>query len=548
VAVSRDKESDMGRKGLWLAAAIAAAGCAGDGDGAAPTYEEWKATTFVEPWDGGAFIIDGDTPIISDKALYEKWLALFGGQALIVHQAGGGDARWNDTEKRHLTYCVSDAFGTRKPAVLAALRQATELGWEARGDVDFIHVTAEDGACTADNPNVVFDVRPVNVGGQYLARAFFPDYPRQSRNVLIDGSAFARGLPWPLDNILAHELGHALGFRHEHTRPESGSCFEDNAWRPLTPYDAASVMHYPQCNGTSSDLGFTARDAEGIVALYGPPGREPPPPPPPSDDTQTWRGDLMAGTFKVVGGPIEVAPGSTLTVTMTGSGDPDLYLRFGEAPTRSLYACRPYVDGASERCALTVPSDARAFYVAVAGYRAAHYVVTASYSGSGGPPGAGRLVINEVLADPPAGFDANRDGTANTVADEFIELVNAGDAVLDLGGATLADGHGDRGTFPTGTTLSPGAALVVFGGGQPDLPGVTTLVFAPLQLNNGGDQLTITGADGQILAHVAFGVEGGRDQSLVRATDGAPAAAFVLHRTVSSTPASPGRRSDGSPL
>jgi len=75
---------------------------------------------------------------------------------------------------------------------------------------------------------------------------------------------------WLPKNILGHELGHTLGFRHEHTRPEAGVCFEDLNWRPLTPYDSASIMHYPQCNGTSLDLSMTATDRQGVVALYGP--------------------------------------------------------------------------------------------------------------------------------------------------------------------------------------------------------------------------------------------------------------------------------------
>lgn len=49
-----------------------------------------------------------------------------------------------------------------------------------------------------------------------------------------------------LEGILRHELGHTLSYRHEHTRPEAGKCFEDADWKPLTSYDGFSVMHYPQ--------------------------------------------------------------------------------------------------------------------------------------------------------------------------------------------------------------------------------------------------------------------------------------------------------------
>jgi len=131
----------------------------------------------------------------------------------------------------------------------------------------------------------MFDVNPVNAGGSYIARSFFPNNARSSRNVLIDGSGFTLSAPTTLRGVLRHELGHTIGFRHEHTRPEAGTCFEDNNWRPLTPYDSASVMHYPQCNGTGDwSLSLTQLDIQVAQSIYGPGsggGGNPPPPPPP---------------------------------------------------------------------------------------------------------------------------------------------------------------------------------------------------------------------------------------------------------------------------
>ena len=97
----------------------------------------------------------------------------------------------------------------------------------------------------------------------------WPSSSRKSREVLIATSSFGNISPWTLTGVLRHELGHTIGFRHEHTRPESGACFEDNNWRALTAYDSSSVMHYPQCNGTQNgDLVLTNLDKQGASALY----------------------------------------------------------------------------------------------------------------------------------------------------------------------------------------------------------------------------------------------------------------------------------------
>lgn len=65
---------------------------------------------------------------------------------------------------------------------------------------------------------------------------------------------------------------------------------------------------------------------------------------------------------------LAVAPGQTLRVAMTGTGDADLYVRWNSQPTASSYTCRPYLEGSDELCELVVPADAKTAYIAVNGY------------------------------------------------------------------------------------------------------------------------------------------------------------------------------------
>jgi hypothetical protein len=238
------------------------------------------------------------------------------------------------------------------------------------------------------------------VDGEYLARAFFPNDQRTARNVLIDESSFqlddSENLR--LVGILRHELGHALGFRHEHTRPESGTCFEDNEFRPLTSYDRFSVMHYPQCNGGGDwSLTLTPLDKAGSACVYGAGSNNteslaqclnnaPDSPATGTETTETFDNQSVAKDERKRYGPFTVKPGSLVEVSMSGtgtaSGDPDLYVRYSNWPSVSPpgWDCRPYLSDANEVCTLEVPTNRSKFHVMVRGYKAGSYGLTVKYT------------------------------------------------------------------------------------------------------------------------------------------------------------------------
>ena len=244
---------------------------AGDQRPAPPTWAEFKASTYRDA--DGQFIVNGDEPIPTVaklRAYYESMMEAAdqngGSNQLVVNTVGGADDVWSSSEVGNLTYCVSDDFGSLKSTVVNAMAGGASLWEGASSAVDFIYDSSQDANCTTSNNSVLFPVEPIETD-EYIARAFFPSSADFEMNILVDDSLTTSG--WSPSNILGHELGHTLGFRHEHTRPEAGTCFEDNNWRPLTPYDSASIMHYPQCNGSSPDLSFSPLDAQGVASIYG---------------------------------------------------------------------------------------------------------------------------------------------------------------------------------------------------------------------------------------------------------------------------------------
>ncbi len=92
---------------------------------------------------------------------------------------------------------------------------------------------------------------------------------------------------------------------------------------------------------------------------------------------------------------LDVPAGATnLNVAIAGgTGDADLYVRYGATPTTSSFDCRPYLSGNNESCPVSAPQSGT-YYVMVKPYSAfTNLTLTASYTepsgGGGGGGGSG---------------------------------------------------------------------------------------------------------------------------------------------------------------
>lgn len=268
--------------GPVLAAILLVSACNDDSGPVVPSWEEFVTASTVEFEGRRIYIVDFDTPVSLDE-LRTEYDHLYGGasadglgsseQSSTVNRVNGQDDVWSAMGARNLRYCVSNEFGVNQNRAINEMAQAT-AAWEALAGVDYHYVPDQNGNCTGANQTVTFAVRPWDGGG---ACAFFPSGDAcVARTLVMNFAAFTAG-PITSLGVFRHELGHTLGLRHEHIRAPNPSCTEGVDWRGVTAYDSASVMHYPQCRGSTNigDLNITALDATGIATLY--PGIPPAP-------------------------------------------------------------------------------------------------------------------------------------------------------------------------------------------------------------------------------------------------------------------------------
>lgn len=190
-------------------------------------------------------------------------------RSLSISIVDGARDIWDPTNRINLRYCVSDAFAENKGKVVTWVQDAADA-WETLGKVKFIYVPSEDGNATSANNNVTFDVRPAsqfeegNNPHEIVARTFFPSNARTAREFVI----YKSFLTMHPGYLFKHELGHALGFRHEHIWFGNWTGEKPCDAEALTLHDRASIMYYFFLPGYNGNMDFSEGDREGFLVVY----------------------------------------------------------------------------------------------------------------------------------------------------------------------------------------------------------------------------------------------------------------------------------------
>jgi len=172
-------------------------------------------------------------------------------------------------ENRQLTYAVHRASFSNPDsyqAVIEAMREAAQE-WEHKCrtcGLTIRHRPEFDDAPRLDQ--VTFIVTFTPNATEFIAAAFFPNDPEHRRYLLIAPSFFTTS--YTKVGVLRHELGHVLGYRHEHIQGVPGCGQEDNQWKRVTDYDGKSVMHYFCGGGGTMELTISDLDEAGHAETY----------------------------------------------------------------------------------------------------------------------------------------------------------------------------------------------------------------------------------------------------------------------------------------
>lgn len=177
-----------------------------------------------------------------------------------------------------INYCIMRSSFSSKALYDSAVisMQSAVADWMRYCNIRFQYMSNLDRSninLESAPQNNLFVVRQFNAGGEFIAQAFYPNDPPFKRLLLLENSFFSS--PFSKTGVIRHELGHVLGFRHEHIWSKDESCKGEDIVQdalgaiPYTAYDPYSVMHYPcGLNKDNRTLDLTEFDKVGARKAY----------------------------------------------------------------------------------------------------------------------------------------------------------------------------------------------------------------------------------------------------------------------------------------
>ncbi|MCF7221797.1 proprotein convertase P-domain-containing protein [Marilutibacter chinensis] len=224
------------------------------------------------------------------------------------------------------------------------------------------------------------DIDPVSVGdGMYIAQ-----HPggRMKELGVMDGSAACAVKSTTADGT-SGDPGSDIGYTCDTEGGSSGS--------PVISRDSHKVIALHHLGGCNNEGAKISRIWPQVATYFNnqvPDGDDGGTTPPPPDDELTPGvpvTGLAASTGNDITYTMEVPAGaSNLAFDISGgTGDADLYVRFGSAPTDGSYDCRPYLNGNIETCSFASP-QAGTWHVRIKAYSSFSGVSLVGDYGTGG--------------------------------------------------------------------------------------------------------------------------------------------------------------------
>lgn len=188
--------------------------------------------------------------------------------------------RLGEVEQYHTTNVVAT---NKYPVIRLSISSQLPASYVSALDIAITRYNAENLTITFQRVSTGGDISIVKGNGSYLASAGFPTSTGDPHNsIKINSRAIGDGSTSTFHNyvatILAHEIGHCIGFRHTDYMDRSYSCGGSTTNEGASTVGAIHIPNTPTlqdpnswmlaCIGSGKDRPFNANDKTALGYLY----------------------------------------------------------------------------------------------------------------------------------------------------------------------------------------------------------------------------------------------------------------------------------------